>query len=257
MSLKIAVAGKGGTGKTTLSALLCRCLMERSFKPILAVDADPNSCLPEKLGVEVDDSRTVGHLREMLRSEPDKVPQGISKSEWVERLINEEVTEAVGFDVIVMGRQEGPNCYCYINNLLRNCIENIGDQYRAVVIDNEAGLEHLSRRTNGRVDVLLVVCQPTINGARTALRIRDITLSLNLDIQNTYLVLNQSEGITAPALVEEFAKTGLETIGHVPADTMVAEFEVMRKSLLELPAGATALVATGQMLDEVLRRRNK
>lgn len=255
--MKIAIAGKGGTGKTTLSALLCRSLMERKFKPLLAVDADPNSCLPEKLGVAVSDDKTIGQLRETLRAEPDKVPQGISKTEWVERLINEEVTEALGFDVIVMGRQEGPSCYCYINNLLRNCIEKIGEQYRAVVVDNEAGLEHLSRRTNGRIEIMLVVCQPTVNGARTAVRIRDIMRSLELEVQSAYLVINQSDGTISPQLMDEFKKSELEIVGYIPSDPMLAQFEIERKSLMELPAGSAALQAVEKMVDEVLKRRNK
>lgn len=257
MALKIAIAGKGGTGKTTLSALLCRSLLKRTFKPLLAVDADPNSCLPEKLGVAVTEDKTIGHLRESLRAEPEKVPQGISKTEWVERLINEEVTESLGFDVIVMGRQEGPNCYCYINNLLRNCIEKIGEQYRAVVIDNEAGLEHLSRRSNGQVEIMLVVCQPTVNGARTALRIRDIMRSLQLEVQSAYLVINQCNGSLPAELAAEFAKSGMEIIGYIPTDSMLAQFELERKSLLELPAGSVALQAVEKMVDEVLKRRNK
>ena len=256
MSVKIAIAGKGGTGKTTLAALLCRGLLDLKIKPLLAVDADPNSCLPEKLGVTVAESKTIGHLRETLRAEPDKVPQGISKSEWVERLINEEVTEALGFDMIVMGRQEGPNCYCYINNLLRNCVDKIGEQYRAVVIDNEAGLEHLSRRTNGRVEIMLVVCQPTINGARTAVRIRDIMRSLELEVQSAFLVINQCDGVMPPELQDEFKKSGLEIIGHIPSDQMIMRFEIERKSMLELPAESKALQAVEKMVDAILKRRN-
>ena len=257
MSLKVAIAGKGGTGKTTLAALLCRCLLDRKFKPLLAVDADPNSCLPEKLGVNVAKDRTIGHLRESLRAEPEKVPQGISKSEWVERLINEDVTEALGFDVVVVGRQEGPNCYCYINNLLRSCIERIGEQYRAVVIDNQAALEHMSRRTDGRVEVMLVVCQPTINGARTAVRIRDIMKSLELEVQSAFLVINRCDGKMSPELRAEFGKCGLEIIGYIPSDPTVEQFETDRKSLMELPADAAAMLAAGKMMDEVLKRRNK
>lgn len=257
MAFKIAIAGKGGTGKTTLAALLCRSLLEKSFKPLLAVDADPNSCLPERLGVKASETRTIGKLREDLRAEPDKVPQGIAKSEWVERLINEEITEAVGFDMIVMGRQEGPSCYCYINNLLRNCLEKIEEQYRAVVIDNEAGLEHLSRRTNGRVEIMLIVCQPTISGARTAMRIRDIMLSLELEVQSAFLVINQSTGSLPPELQDEFKKTGLEIVGHIPDDPAVARLEIEQKSLMGLPAEAKALQAVTTLVDELLKRRNK
>lgn len=256
MALRFAIAGKGGTGKSTISALLCRSLMDHAFKPLLAVDADPNSCLPEKLGVKVEEGRTIGQLRETLRAEPEKVPQGISKSEWVERLINEELTEALGFDMIVMGRQEGPNCYCYINNLLRSCIERIGEQYRAVVIDNEAGLEHLSRRTNGHVEVMLVVCLPTMDGARTAMRIREIIRSLKLEVQSAFLVINQCDGNLAPELLAEFKKTELEIIGYIPTDQLIARFEFEQKSMMELPAGSAALQATEKMVNAVLKRRN-
>ena len=257
MALKIAIAGKGGTGKSTLAAVLCRCLMVRAFKPLLAVDADPNSCLPEKLGLAPDLQKTIGALREQLRAEPEKVPQGISKSEWVERLINEDVRESVGFDVIVMGRQEGPNCYCYINNLLRQCLEQIEEQYRAVVVDNEAGLEHLSRRTNGRVEIMLIVCQPTLIGARTALRIRDIMRNLNLEVQSAFLVVNQSAGQLAPGVQAEFAKTGLEIVGHIPHDPVVAQFEGEERALLELPADSAAVQAVDRMVQVLLDRRNR
>lgn len=254
MALKIAIAGKGGTGKTTSAALLCRSLMDNGIKPLLAVDADPNSCLPERLGVRLD--RTIGQLREELRSEPEKVPAGIAKSEWIERLINEEITESTGFDLLAMGRQEGPDCYCYINNMLRTCLEKIEGQYKAVVIDNEAGLEHLSRRTNGAVDVMLVVCHATLLGARTARRVVDLMNSLELDIGAAYIVLNQCDGQVDTVLHAEFDKTGLEILGRIPADPMVVEFEMQEKSLLELPADAMALQAVGELLKALLERRS-
>lgn len=250
MPLKIAIAGKGGTGKTTVAALLCRALMDRDMKPLLAVDADPNSCLPERLGVRLD--RTIGQLRETLRREPDKVPSGIAKSEWVERLINEEISESTGFDLIAMGRQEGPDCYCYINNMLRTCLETIEGQYRAVVVDNEAGLEHLSRRTNGKVDVMLVICQATFLGARTAMRMVELMNGLELDIGTAFLVLNQSDGQLPPPLAAEFEKTGLQTLGHIPNDPTVADFETRQQSLLEIPADADALRAVGDLLEKIV-----
>lgn len=256
MTLRIAIAGKGGSGKTTVSALLCRSLLRRAVTPLLAVDADPNSCLPERLGLRVEAAQTIGFLREELRAQPDKVPQGISKSEWIERLINEEVTEAVGFDMLVMGRQEGPDCYCYINNLLRNCLEKIGKQYRAVIIDNEAGLEHLSRRTNGRVDVMLIACQPTLDGARTALRMRDMIRGLKLDVRSAVLVLNQCDGRLPAELRSEFEKTGLDMAGSVPDDPAVARFEAKGKSLLELPADSKAVQAVETLVNGILERKN-
>jgi CO dehydrogenase maturation factor len=251
MPIRIAVAGKGGTGKTTLAALLCRSLVQtQGIKPLLAVDADPNSCLHERLGVSPEE--TIGELREQLRAEPDKIPAGISKTEWIERLINEEITEAVGFDLITMGRQEGPSCYCYINNLLRNCLNTIGEQYKAVVIDNEAGLEHLSRRSNGRVEALLVVCQPTVIGARTTMRILELIKSLDLDIGKTYLVLNGCDGEMPPHLAELFAATDLEVIAEIPTDSMVLDYEMESKSLLDLPADSTAAAAVDNMVSKLL-----
>lgn len=254
MPLRIAIAGKGGTGKTTISSLLCRSLMARGITPLLAVDADPNSCLAERLGVAV--TQTIGQLREELRAKPGKVPAGIAKAEWIERLINEEITEAVGFDVIVMGRQEGPDCYCYINNLLRSCLEKIAQQYRAAVIDNEAGLEHLSRRTNGPIEVMLVACDATVLGARTALRIRDIMRSLELNIEHAYIVLNRCRGEVPADVQAELARTQLEVIGRVPEDAALADFELRRQSLLDMAGDAPAAAAVDALVTRVLERRH-
>ena len=251
MSMRIAIAGKGGTGKTTVSALLCRSLMNKGTKPLLAVDADPNSCLPDKLGVARQE--TIGELREQLRADPDKLPSGISKSEWIENLINQEISEAVGFDIIVMGRQEGPDCYCFINNLLRQCLDKLGNQYKAVVIDNEAGLEHLSRRSNGAVEVLLVVCQPTLIGARTAMRIVELSKSLNLDIGASYLVLNACDGELSDELMAEFEKTGLEVAARIPIDSEILDFELQDKPLTELSKDSVAAAAGDDIVERILK----
>ncbi len=251
MPMRVAIAGKGGTGKTTIAALLCRSLVRTcGVKPLLAVDADPNSCLHERLGVTP--AETIGELREQLRAEPDKIPAGISKTEWIERLINEEVTESVGFDLVTMGRQEGPDCYCYINNLLRSCLDKIGQQYQAVVIDNEAGLEHLSRRSNGEVEVLLVVCQPTVIGARTTMRILELIESLSLDIGKTYLVLNGCDGEMPDQLQALFDETKLEVIARVPTDPLVVDYEMESRSLLDLTADSGAAATVDSMVSQLL-----
>ena len=252
MPYRIAIAGKGGTGKTTLSALICRGLLARGRKPLLAVDADPNSCLAERLAVTVD--RTIGQLREIIRADPDKIPMGMGKSEWIERLICEEVAESAGFDLLAMGRQEGPDCYCYINNLLRACLEKLATQYRAVIIDNEAGLEHLSRRTNGRVEVMLVVCEPTALGARTAQRIADLIKALDLDIGRTGLLINRCRGDIPADVRADLDSTGCEILGCIPDDPRLAEFELERRSLLELPADSPAAAAIDRCLDNVSGR---
>jgi CO dehydrogenase maturation factor len=249
--MRIAIAGKGGTGKTTIAALLCRSLVKTNgVKPLLAVDADPNSCLHERLGITP--SETIGELREQLRAEPDKIPAGISKTEWIERLISEEVAESVGFDLITMGRQEGPDCYCYINNLLRSCLDKIGQHYKAVVIDNEAGLEHLSRRSNGKVEALLVVCQPTVIGARTAMRILELIDSLSLDIGKAYLVLNGCDGEIPESLQALFDETKLEVLARIPTDQQVFDCEMESKSLLDLTAESTAAATVDAMVSKLL-----
>jgi CO dehydrogenase maturation factor len=249
--MRIAIAGKGGTGKTTVAALLCRSLLNRGTKPLLAVDADPNSCLPDKLGVARE--KTIGELREELRADPEKMPAGISKSEWIESLINQEISESTGFDMVVMGRQEGPDCYCFINNLLRQCLDKLGSQYEAVVIDNEAGLEHLSRRSNGTVEVLLVVCQPTLIGARTALRIVELSKSLNLDIGNSYLILNACDGELSDELVAEFEKSGLEIAARIPTDSEILDFELEDKSLTELSDDSVAALAGDDIIERIFK----
>lgn len=250
MGIKIAVAGKGGVGKSTIAALLCRALVERKTSPILSVDADPNSCLAEKLGLKAD--RTIGEIREELRRKPEDKPLGIGKSEWIQRLINEAVTESTGMDILVMGRQEGPDCYCYINNLLRECLEQIGGQYKAVVIDNEAGMEHLSRRSNGKMDVLLVVAPPTLLGARTAVRIMGLVKSLNLSVGRAYLVLNLCNEMPDGTVLKEFRKSGLEVAAMIPEDEIVAEMDVKNESLLKLPAKSKAFAAVNELLGKLL-----
>lgn len=253
MALRIAIAGKGGSGKTTLSALLCRCLVERGIKPVLAVDADPNSCLPERLGVTI--RQTIGDMREELRQDPESVPAGVSKREWIEQLIHEDIAEAPGIDMLVMGRQEGPGCYCYINSVLREYLGKIGSQYKGVVIDNEAGLEHLSRRTNGQVEVMLVVCPPNVIGARTAARIVDIKDRLGLEVGAVFLVLNPCDQPLDSDLAALFAQSGLEVLAAVPTDPQVSAFDVAGRPLVELPADSRALSAVRGLVNDLAERR--
>ncbi|MBI2440870.1 MAG: AAA family ATPase [Lentisphaerae bacterium] len=255
MSLRIAIAGKGGSGKTTVAALLCRSLLAGQFKPLLAVDADPNSNLAEKLGIGVE--QTIGDLREELRQNPDKKPAGISKNEWIEDRLNRSVSESAGLDLVVMGRQEGPDCYCFINHLLRHCLDKIGRQYAAVVIDNEAGLEHLSRRSNGQVEVLLVVANPTITGARTAARIMELVHSLKLDIGHCALVLNQSDRKLDESLQSEFKRSGLETLSRIPDDEVIRECERKNQPLLKLPDESKAAQAVAAMLEKIIAMRRE
>ena len=240
----IAVSGKGGVGKSTISALIVRYLMEHKSKPVLAVDADPNNTLAEKLGVTV--NFTIGDLREDVLQQKYEAPAGTPKQRMIECQVQEAITEGNGFDLLVMGRGEGPGCYCSVNNMLRTFLEDISSGYQHVVVDNEAGMEHLSRRTNAKVDLMLVVCDPTPTGMMTARRIADLARELGIVRGSMGLLINRAfDQLSAEAAMEN---TTLELLGCVPEDSRVREYELQGKSLLELPADSPAYSALSAML---------
>lgn len=204
----IAVAGKGGVGKSTISSLIIKQLIENKKTPVLAVDADPNSNLGYFLGVSGD--AAVSDLRE---DEFKKNPPGISKVDWLSLKMDECIIETDnGFDLLVMGRPEGPGCYCAVNNLLRTFLKKINQQYKFVVIDNEAGLEHLSRRTNNEVDVLFIVAEPTGISFLAANNVRKIAESLDLKIRKKYLIINKFNNENIKNISEV---KGLMTLGEI------------------------------------------
>ncbi len=202
MTYIVAVAGKGGVGKTTISSLIVSILAKRSGELVLAIDADPNSNLGERLAVKVES--TIGGLREDLLKNADELPPG-SKHEMVRYQLELAKTEGEGFDLLTMGRSEGPGCYCYINNVLRTFIDEAIDKYPYVVIDNEAGMEHLSRRTTKRMDVLVVVSDATKVGLETAARILRLADEMGIEIRRRILVVNRSP-IPAPSNLEDLAR---------------------------------------------------
>lgn len=205
----IAVAGKGGTGKTTLTGLIIRWLVEHKETPVLAVDADPNTNLNQVLGVQVEN--TIGSLREEILTKIDEIPAGVPKETFLEYRIQEILVEATDFDLLAMGRQEGPGCYCYINNVLRRYVDELADNYKTIVIDNEAGMEHLSRRTTREVDLLLMISGPSPRGIMTTQRLRELAKELDLEVKKTKLVVNRVKGGKLPELLEERVKqTSLE-----------------------------------------------
>ncbi|NLX47714.1 MAG: AAA family ATPase [Euryarchaeota archaeon] len=186
MSFLAAVAGKGGVGKSTLSALMVRLLSEEAI--VLAVDADPNSNLGQKLGTEVPGS--VGQIRERLLSKGGQPPRDMSKQEYLKLKLREILVEGDGYDLLTMGRPEGPGCYCYVNNLLRVFVDQVMDSYPHVIIDNEAGMEHLSRRTAREIDLLILVSDPTAVGVATALRLSQLADELDLKVKRKVLLMN-------------------------------------------------------------------
>ena len=206
MSFLTAVAGKGGVGKSTLSAMLVRALSESGV--VLAVDADPNSNLGQKLGTDV--PGTVGQVREGLLSKGGQPPRDMSKQEYLKLKLREILAEGYGFDLLTMGRPEGPGCYCYVNNLLRVFVDQLMDSYSHVIIDNEAGMEHLSRRTAKEMDLLILVSDPTAVGVATAVRLSELADELDLKVKRKVLLIN---GVRTgrEAKAEQLAEgTGLE-----------------------------------------------
>lgn len=187
MTLRIATAGKGGVGKTTFTALLTRAFIEKGARPALVVDADPNANLNYYLGVEYD--ATVSDLRESLKR--DQPPAGMSKPDFTALKISEILSENDGYDLLAMGRPEGPGCYCFVNEVLRTALSRLASKYKILLVDNEAGLEHLSRRTTDDVDRLFIVSDSSPVALRAAARIKSLAASLELKVKNISLVLNR------------------------------------------------------------------
>jgi len=248
MAFTIAVAGKGGVGKTTLSALIIVDLLRKGFKPVLAVDADPNINLNILLGVEA--PKPIGTLREEVLEEVKNIefPAGMSKATYLEYGFQNCLAEGEGFDLMVMGRPEGPGCYCFANDVLRKFIDKLTPNYRYVVIDSEAGMEHLSRRTTQNVDILFMISDSNLIALKSAKRISDLVDELKLNISKRYLVLNNTENSMVSKITEKIKDTGLELAGIIPKDEMLFSFALEEKPLTELPSESVAFIAVDRLL---------
>lgn len=241
MTKRIAVAGKGGTGKTTLSALLMRYLMTaHPGKSILAVDADANANLNEALGLEVQE--TIGTILEDTKKH-NAVPTGMTKDVFIEYRLSRAMVEEKAFDLVVMGNPQGPGCYCYPNDLLKNYLEKLSKNYDFVVIDNEAGLEHLSRRLLPQVDLLLVTSDATARGVRSAGRVKEIVSTVNIAVSRMGLIIGRSRAGETETLQTEIDKSGLELFGQIPYDPQVADYDLQGQALLQLPPASEAVAA--------------
>jgi CO dehydrogenase maturation factor len=250
MAFTLAVAGKGGTGKTTLAALLIQTLIERGDGPVLAVDADPNPNLGYALGCQVE--KTISELRDELLDQIRKLAPGVTKNDYLEMGIQECLWEGRGVDLLVMGAGEGPRCYCAVNNVLRRCIDRLRGAYRYVVMDNEAGLEHLSRCTTQDVDVLLIVSNGTPVSLQAASRVHELTEKLALHIGKQYLVLNDVD-LTDEARIKARAQsTGLELLGVVPSDSRLRQLSGEGEPLTQLAADSAARRALREILEAAL-----
>jgi CO dehydrogenase maturation factor len=246
MSYVIAVAGKGGTGKTTFSAICVAWLVHTTGKAVLAVDADSNANLDLALGTRAE--KTIGSVREHLTDNIKNMPSGMSKEVWVESLLQQALVEEKGFDLVSMGRPEGPGCYCYLNNIFRRYLDIMTGHYDYVVMDNEAGMEHLSRRTTTGVDIMFIASDPTVRGVETAMRIRDLARELKLNIKRMALVVSRVRN-GLPDNLRAIAEGGnLEIAGAVPDDDTLRDFDETGKALSELPASSPAR----QVVEEIL-----
>lgn len=251
MSHTIAISGKGGTGKTTISALIIKYLIEKKRTPVLVVDADPNSNLYYYLGVEKED--TIGNLREEVLKEAKsgKIPAGIPKETIFELKFQRSIVENEGFDLLTMGRPEGPGCYCYANMVLRRYVDELSKNYKFIVIDNEAGMEHLSRRTTQNIEDLLIISDPTPIGIITAGRIRDLVYELELNVNNIYLVLNRINLLSNEATKELIKKQNLNLLGTIAEDKILNEYSFNEKSILELPSDSTSFLSINAIIEKL------
>jgi CO dehydrogenase maturation factor len=249
MSKVIAMAGKGGVGKTTVSALVTRYFAKQQKGPLLAIDADPNSNLGETLGLEID--KTVGDVRENFMKDPQGVPSGMDKIVYLEMLMNQTLIEQKEFDLLVMGRQEGQGCYCMVNNILNRFAEELEKNYKFLLVDNEAGMEHLSRRSSGHVDILLMVTDYALRGLRAVGRINDMLGDLKLDIKHKGLIVNRAPKDLSQAFLDEVERIGVPILCIIPDDENLLEFDMAQRSLLDLPDESVAVTAVGDMMEKV------
>ncbi len=251
MAFTIAVSGKGGVGKTSFCALLIRWLIEEKITPILAVDADPNSNLSEALGVDLKAST----IAEIITSTKDinAIPTNMSQDEYINYRLNESLTETDEFDLLSMGGPEGPGCYCFPNNVLKKHLQKLTLNYKAVVMDNEAGLEHISRGTTSeKVDAMFILSDTSRRSIRSAGRIYELTKDLKVPVKNVYFIVTQGKDSDLDKISDELKLVGLPVSGLIPTDQELIDFELAGKPLYDLPSNSPSVVAISKILNETL-----
>jgi len=242
MAITIALSGKGGSGKTTIAAMIIRLLAERSSKPVLAVDADPNACLGATLGIEV--TADVAQIREKCRSK-EPTSQGTDRLRTLEYDLQTVITEGKGFDLLTMGRPEGPSCYCAVNNMLRNFLDKLSSSYGFVVLDNEAGMEHLSRRTTNNVDLLCIVTESTPLGSITAKRIFELAERLPISVKKCGIIWNKTQ---SPGQLGR-----IDSLGAVPYDKAVLDASMDGKTVFDIQINNPAIKAVKKIIEEKIK----
>lgn len=249
MAFSIALAGKGGTGKTTVAGLLIKYLVKNDKKPVLAVDADSNANLNEVLGLEVAD--TLGNAREEMKK--GVVPGGMTKDVFMSMKLEQAIVEDEGYDLVVMGQPEGSGCYCAANTLLTGFLEKLTGNYPYIVIDNEAGMEHISRLTTSNVDILLVVSDTSRRGLQAALRIDKLAKDLNIGVAKSYLIMNQTKEAPSESVIDIVKKENIELIGVIPEDQTVYEFDLEGRPTVDLPDDNTAVRAAFDIFSKIIK----
>ena len=261
MTITIALAGKGGTGKTTISAMIIKYLIQKQSSPILAIDADPSANLNMVLGVDLD--WTVGAIREDMLKQVQgsqnvtgaargSVGGGMSKHDYLDMEIRSSLIESDRFDLIAMGRSEGPGCYCAVNHNLRDILDKLSDNYPYVVMDNEAGLEHLSRRTTQDVQHLFIISDPTQRGVVAAKRIVELKNELQINVEKAYFILNRVPSEIPPPLQKLIDTLEVPFLGPIPIDDNVMNYDLNGTPLIDLEDSSPVFQAVSEMLDQTL-----
>jgi CO dehydrogenase maturation factor len=250
----IAVAGKGGTGKTTVCGLLIEYLAVRKNEHILAVDADPNSNLNEVLGVDFD--TTLGDIREETAQKESMgdvtMPAGMTKQEYMEYMFSDALSEGDNYDLLVMGRTQGTGCYCFVNGLLKTQIERYSKNYKYIVVDNEAGLEHISRGTLPRIDILLLISDSSRRGIQAVGRISQMVDDLKLKPKVKKLIVNRApDGVIDAGVAEEIEKQGLDLLGALPQDETIYRCDAEGKPTAKVPEDNPVKAALGKLITEL------
>lgn len=250
MTKIIAMAGKGGTGKTTASALLLKYLTDRDMTPVLAVDADANANLNELIGQDV--HLTLGEIRRDIKGD---IPAGMTRDQYMEMKIHQALIEESGFDLMVMGQPDGPGCYCAANQYLAMTMDRLAENYAYIIVDNEAGMEHLSRMNLREIDYLLIVSDPSARGILTAKRIADITGPLGLDVKNRYLIVNRAPEPIPEALQQKIEEavneSGLPLGGIISSSNELINQELSGSSYLQLADDSPVIRQSTAIFDKI------
>ncbi|VEN73357.1 conserved hypothetical protein [Candidatus Desulfarcum epimagneticum] len=247
MRVSIALAGKGGTGKTTLAGMLIKYLRLKQKTPILAVDADSNANLNEVLGVEI--AGTVGGAREEMKK--GDVPSGMTKDVFMSMKLEQSIVEAGDFDLVVMGQPEGTGCYCAANTILTNFLDRLIENYPYIVTDNEAGMEHISRLTTKNVDALLIVADASRRGLQAAIRIRDLAENLNIGVGKSWVVLNRLKGEPDEAVLKILKEQNVHLAGVIQDDPEVYDFDLAGRPTIEMSDDNPAFVEACGVFDRI------